>query len=65
MQQRRSNRTRAEAEFSKNLSNGDRVRDVRLATLALLTVVLLGRNVISALDDRKVTAGMVRPDGAK
>ena len=52
---------RAEAEVGEDLRDRDRVRDVRLAALALLPVVRLLGGRVGALDDREIGLRVVRP----
>lgn len=53
-------RPRSEAELREDLRDRERVRDVRLAALALLALVLLLGDRVGPLDDREVTLGVIR-----
>ena len=53
---------RSDSQFSQNLGHGDRVRDVRLTALALLSPVRLLRGHIRALEQRDIGLGMMRAD---
>ena len=56
---------RPEPEIGEDLRDGERVRDVRLAALALLAGVGLIGDRVGALDDREVALGVVRPHRAQ
>ena len=64
VQQRRRDGLRSDAEVGEDLRDRDRVRDVRLAALALLALVGALGGRVRALDEREVGLRVVHPHGA-
>lgn len=54
----------AESELREDLRDSERMRDVRLAALPLLPLVLLLRDGVGPFDDREITLRVIRADGA-
>jgi hypothetical protein len=62
VQQRGAQRLGVHAEFGEDRGHRERMGDVRIAALALLLAVVVGRDVIGALDDTHVRLGMCVPE---
>ena len=60
VQQRRDQRRRVHAELGEDRRDGERVRDVRVAGLAVLALVLLLGDVVGALQQHQVGLGVQR-----